>query len=60
MGLSPITYLMESATFQPLPVPSIAGRDAHSFPDFFGHVAMENLVQPFCPGNGDVIGCQTP
>lgn len=51
---------MESATFQLLPVSSIIGCNTHSFPDIFGNVAVENAVQPLCPGNGDVIGCQMP
>lgn len=51
---------MESAALQLPPVPSIVGRDTHSLPDYFGNIAMENLVQPLCPGNGDVVGCQIP
>lgn len=51
---------MESASFHLVPVPSVVGCDTDSIPDFFGDIAMENVVQPLCPGNRDVVGCQMP
>lgn len=51
---------MESPTFQLCPVPSVVRRDTHGFPDIFGNVATENLVQSLCAGNGDIVGCQMP